>query len=188
MTKVILYIAMSLDSYIADINRNVSWLCGDGSDENHPGTYDDFIKTVGTIILGNTTYNQIVTELSPEIWPYTDHKTYVLSSQDSLLAKKSALDNIYLKDKDIEFVNQKAADFIFQLKRKEKKNIWICGGANVVMQLLEAKLIDIFHISVIPTLLGKGIRLFPELNTEQQLKLISTCHYNGIVDLVYKYR
>ena len=49
-------------------------------------------------------------------------------------------------------------------------------------------MIDEYYISVIPTLLGDGIRLFKDKSTEQKLELVSTQNYNGIVDLVYKRR
>lgn len=50
------------------------------------------------------------------------------------------------------------------------------------------KLIDEYQISIIPTLLGKGIELFGELDKEQKLKLIKTQNYNGIVETIYKNR
>ena len=55
-------------------------------------------------------------------------------------------------------------------------------------QLREKGMIDEYYISVIPTLLGSGIRLFEEKSTEQRLELVSTQNYNGIVELVYKRR
>ena len=70
MRKVILYIAMSLDGYIADQNGNVDWLNEYDSDENVEGTdsYSLFLDKVDTVIIGYNTYHQIVTELSPEQW------------------------------------------------------------------------------------------------------------------------
>lgn len=49
-------------------------------------------------------------------------------------------------------------------------------------------LIDIYYISIIPTLFGKGIKLFGELPKEQKLSLVRTRNYNGIVELVYEHR
>ena len=82
MRKVVIYIAMSLDGYIADKNGSVSWLGGDGSDKDNFGSYPEFIETVDTVILGYTTYNQIVTELSPDVWPYDGKATYVPTHRD----------------------------------------------------------------------------------------------------------
>lgn len=75
-----------------------------------------------------------------------------------------------------------------KLKEKEGKDIWICGGANLVQQLMFAGLIDRYHVSIIPTILGKGIKLFGELPKEQKLSLIQTQNYNGIVELIYERR
>ena len=75
-----------------------------------------------------------------------------------------------------------------QLKTESKGNVWICGGASVARQLLKENRIDKLWLSVIPTVLGKGVRLFPGLHRELPLKLVATEHYNGIVDLVYEKR
>ena len=75
-----------------------------------------------------------------------------------------------------------------QLKLQDGKDIWICGGANLLRQLMDANLIDQYYISVIPTVLGGGIRLFGELDKEQKLSLVKTQNYNGIVELIYEPR
>ena len=74
------------------------------------------------------------------------------------------------------------------MKKEPGKDIWICGGANIVQQLMNEDLIDCYYITVIPTLLGNGIRLFENGKHEIQLKLIDTQSYNGMVDLVYDRR
>lgn len=71
-----------------------------------------------------------------------------------------------------------------KLKQQDGKDIWICGGANLVQQIMRADLIDRYYISIIPTLLGEGIKLFGELPKEQKLSLVRTRNYNGIVELV----
>lgn len=70
MGKIVLYLAMSVDGYIADEQGGVGWLGGDGSEPDAPGSYPAFYETVDTIVMGWTTYRQIVTELSPDSWPY----------------------------------------------------------------------------------------------------------------------
>ena len=79
-------------------------------------------------------------------------------------------------------------DIVNQLKQEQGKNIWICGGANIIQQLMQADLIDEYYISVIPTILGSGIRLFGKIPKEIKLELVHTQTYNGITDLVYKRR
>ena len=58
--KVILYIAVSLDNYIARENGDVDWLIGDGSNPNMDNGYEDFYKTIDVVILGKSTYDQVI--------------------------------------------------------------------------------------------------------------------------------
>lgn len=176
MRKVVLYIAKSLDGYIADFKGDVDWLTGQDEENTDPGSYPEFIKTVDTVILGYKTYHQVTTELSPDSWVYSGMKSYVVTSK-----KIESTDEII-------FTNENLTDLISRLKKQEGKDIWICGGASIVNQLLGLNLIDEFYISIIPTILGSGIRLFEEHNKEIKLELINTRNYNGIVDLQYKCR
>ena len=74
---------------------------------------------------------------------------------------------------------------IKKLKEEDGKDIWICGGAKLVQQIINENLIDYYYITIIPTLLGSGIRLFENGTTEIKLKLLYTQAYNGMTDLVY---
>lgn len=176
MRKVILYIAMSIDGYIADENGGVDWLVGDGSDKDNQGSFPRFIETVDIVILGYKTYHQIVTELSPDSWAYPGKKSYVLTHK-----KLDSTDEIIFTDEDL-------SDLINRLKLEDGKDIWICGGASIVNQLIDLDLIDKVCVSLIPTLLGKGISLFTKHKKEMPLKLISTQINNGITDLLYERR
>jgi len=71
------------------------------------------------------------------------------------------------------------------LKEGNGKDIWICGGANLIQQFINKNLIDRYYITVIPTLLGSGTRLFENGKQEIKLKLLKTQSYNGIIDLDY---
>ena len=79
MKKVVLYIAMSQDGYIADKEGKVDWLKGQNAKEENIDTYSSFIKEVDTVIMGRNTYKQIITELSPNQWIYHDLTTYVIT-------------------------------------------------------------------------------------------------------------
>ena len=175
MRPTILYIAMSLDGYIADKNGGVSWLCGDGSAEVLD-TYTDFIQDVDTVIMGRKTYDQIVTELSPDAWPYDDLTTHVITHQP------------LPKQENICFTNEAPADLVRDLRTQPGKTIWICGGAAIVQALLRENLIDRLQITIIPTLLGSGIRLFDILDHEKPLRLIHTRTAGGMVELTYEKR
>ncbi len=176
MRKVVLFIAMSLDGYIADKNGNVDWLNGQSHNEENIDTYSIFIKDVDTVVMGWNTYHQIVTELSPTEWVYADLTSYVITHREL-----SSTNNIIFTKKD-------TCDIVNELKQDQGKNIWICGGANIIQPLIKADLIDEYYISVIPTILGSGIRLFGTISKEIKLKLVHTQTYNGITDLIYTRR
>ena len=72
-----------------------------------------------------------------------------------------------------------------KLKEENGKGIWICGGANLIQQLVREDIIDYYYITVIPTILGSGIRLFGDVDHEIKLRLLKTQSYNGMTDLIY---
>lgn len=176
MRKVVLYIAMSLDGYIADSSRKVDWLNGHGSEEENVDTYSVFIRDVDTVIMGWNTYHQVMTELSPGEWVYKGLTTYVITHR-----KLSSTENI-------KFVQDDPCSVVEKLKSEEGKAIWICGGASIIQPLMQGGLIDEYYISIMPTILGSGIRLFEESQDEIKLKLVRTQSYNGITELVYSRR
>ena len=73
-----------------------------------------------------------------------------------------------------------------KIKQESGKDIWICGGAQIIQSLMQNQMIDEYHISMIPTLIGKGKRLFEDFDQEKRLSLIKTYVYNGIVDIEYQ--
>ncbi len=126
--------------------------------------------------MGWNTYHQIVTELSPNKWVYNDMTSYVITHR----ALKST--------ENIVFTQTAPCDLIKQLKQQKGEKIWICGGANIIQPLIQYELIDEYMISIIPTILGSGIRLFGETQQQIKLKLIQTQYDNGITELIYKKR
>lgn len=176
MRKVVLFIAMSLDGYIADTNGSVDWLNGQCNEVENEDSYSEFIKDIDTVVMGWTTYYQVVTELSPSEWVYSDFISYVITHNEQISTES------------IRFVHESPSNLVRRLKEENGKDIWICGGASIVGQLMQDGLIDKFYISIIPTILGSGVRLFGAIDAELKLKLIETRNYNGIVEVVYEKR
>lgn len=176
MRNVTLYIAVSLDGYIADSTGSVDWICGQGDTAETEDTFTSFFSKVDTVIMGRKTYNQIVTELSPNLWPYTGATTYVLTHHKEVSETES-----------IRFKNTDACRLVEELKQEAGKDIWICGGAEVVKQLIEKNIIDTYHLAIIPVILGSGIRLF-DGSPKIGLALAETKKYNGIMEVVYNRR
>lgn len=173
MKKVSLFIAMSLDGYIADSKGSVAWLSGQGGDDDTVDAYSEFVKDIDTVIMGWNTYHQIVEELSPDEWVYSDLTTYVVTHNPKASSDK------------IRFINENPVLLLKKLQEESGKGIWICGGANLIQQLVREDMIDCYYITVIPTILGSGIRLFEKADHEIKLRLLKTRSYNGMTDLIY---
>ncbi|OJW80215.1 MAG: dihydrofolate reductase [Bacteroidetes bacterium 46-16] len=170
--KVILYIAMSLDGYIARENNELDFLkIVERAGEDYG--YYDFIKNIDTVVMGRKTYDMVLDFGIP--FPHKDKKCYVLTRSKSG------------SDENVTFYNGALDKLISELRRKEGKDIFIDGGAETVNELLQLKLIDKLIISVIPVLLGNGIKLFNGGRPEQKLELLrSSTFSSGLVQLWYE--
>lgn len=170
--ELILYIAMSLDGYIAGEDDNIDFL----SVVDKPGEdfgFSSFVKDVDTLIWGRKTYDKVLT--LGVSFPYYGLKCYVLSKTRSG------------NDGNVEYYNGSPGDLVRQLKSAEGKHIYCDGGGEVVYELLREKLIDRMIVSVIPHLLGQGKRLFHDNRPEQYLEFIRSITYpTGLVQLWYK--
>ncbi len=171
MRKVILYIASSLDGFIAKPNDDLSFL----SIVERPGEdygYADFVSGVDTVIVGRKTYDWVLKNWE---FPHSQRKTYVVTH-----ASRPDEGNISFYSGDL-------VELVAQLKSAPGKNIFCDGGAQIVNELLRNDLIDEFIISIIPILVGDGVRLFARSELEQKLELISVKNFeSGLVQLHYE--
>lgn len=174
--KVILYISQSLDGFIADHKGSVDWIIGNQKEYISDYGYENFIKNMDTAILGANTYKQIKNELSPNKWVYEELQSYVLTTEK------------VTDTANIKFINNNIEELINRLKQEKGKNIWICGGANLVNQCVKKDLIDEYQITTVPVILGNGIRLFEENNKKIALKLEEIKEENGIIMGIYTKR
>lgn len=170
--KVILYIAMSLDGYIAKPNDDLSFL-SIVEQEGEDYGYTDFVNTVDTVIIGRKTYDWVLTQVSE--FPHADKNAFVVTRTAKPSIGKT------------NFYTGKLKELVLRLKAENGKNIFVDGGAEIVNELLKDNLIDEFLISVIPILVGNGTKLFNDGRPELKLELISTKQFNkGLVQLHYQ--
>jgi dihydrofolate reductase len=175
MRQVVLYIAASLDNYIARHDGDVEWLnSSDYSLKNEDYGYDKFLKTIDTTLMGHNTYKMILGFDMP--FPYPDKTNYVLS--------RSAV------NPDTEFVKFISGDittFVQQLKNQKGQDIWLIGGGQINTVLLNKDLIDKIILTLIPITLGQGIPLFDGQAKETKFDLESSQSFeNGLVQLTLK--
>jgi dihydrofolate reductase len=168
--KLILYIAMSLDGFIAKKDDNIDFL-SIVETPNEDFGYSDFLNNIDTVIWGRKTFDKVLSFGNSV--PHKDKKVYVISK-----TKKG-------HEEHAEYANN-VVDLVKSLKEAEGKDIYCDGGAEIVFQLLNNRLLDRIIVSIIPHLLGDGIRLFKDLNIEQHLQLKRSINYpSGLVQLWY---
>lgn len=171
--KVILYISQSLDGFIADDKGSVDWITGNNKKYISDYGYENFIKNIDTVILGANTYKQIKNELSKDKWVYENLQSYVLTSEK-------------IEDtENIKYVNMNIEKLINKLKQEKGKDIWICGGANLVNQCVKGNLIDEYQITTVPVILGTGARLFEGNNKKINLEFKKIKEENGLIMGIY---
>jgi len=167
--KQVLFIAASLDGYIATSEDSLDWLFEvEGEGDNG---YGDFIRDIDCIILGRRTYDWVLNETHGD-FPYKKEKCFVLTGRKDQLAYAEA-------------VCGDLKSFI-ERTRHEYTNIWIVGGGEIIREYLELDEIDEFRITIAPVILGNGIRLFKEINRKIPLTLVEVKQRNQFVELIYR--
>lgn len=145
MRQIQLYIASSLDGYIARQDGSIDWLSMVEKAGEDYG-YSEFIKGIDTTLMGYQTYAQVLTFGE---FPYNDKQNYVFSRQPRPA-----------DGKPVSFVSEDPAAFVRRIKDQPGGNIWLIGGGQLNTILLNAGLIDELILSIIPIVLGDGIPLF----------------------------
>ncbi|MBS4202260.1 dihydrofolate reductase [Bacillus sp. FJAT-49732] len=168
--RIVLFIAQSLDGYIATKEDSLDWLFKvEGEGDNG---YTEFYETVDTILIGKRTYDWIMNYEKGQ-FPYQNKDCYVFS--------RSSLSDT----NDVKFINEDIVAFTKNLIKEEGKNIWIVGGGDLLHTFLKGKLVDELILTIAPTILGEGIPLFKVGDYQLDLKLKGTRTFNQFVELHY---
>ena len=174
MRKISLFIAMSLDGYIAKPNDDLSFLkLVEKAGEDYG--YAEFTSKIDTIIIGRKTYDYVVNEIGASHYDNGQRDIYVITRTERPQVGRTT------------FYTGNITELVKQLKSENGKNIYCDGGAEVINELLKHNLIDEFIISVIPVILGNGTRLFKDGRPEQALEFITAKTFEtGLAQLHYK--
>jgi dihydrofolate reductase len=144
------YIATSIDGYIATGDGGIEWLHELPNPNNSDYGYSDFIKNIDALLMGRNTFEKV---LSFDDWPY-DNKVFVLSS--TLTEVPSELIG------KVEFISGTPTEILSRVNSNGFTNLYIDGGL-VIQSFLSEDLIDELIVTRIPILLGSGIPLFGDL-------------------------
>jgi len=175
MRQLVLYIAASLDNYIARPDGDVEWLnSADYSLKNEDYGYSDFYKSIDTTLMGNNTYKMILGFDMP--FPYPEKTNYVFSRS----ARNQGTE--YVK-----FISGDITTFVQQLKNQKGQDIWLIGGGQINTLLLNKDIIDKIILTLIPMTLGQGIPLFEGKTKETKFDMETSKSFdNGYVQLTLK--
>jgi dihydrofolate reductase len=152
-----IYIAQSLDGYIAGPGGNLDWLNNILNPTNDDFGFSNFIKEIDALVMGRHTFEMVH---SFGKWPYTK-PVYVVSS-----SLKSVPDELAEK---AQIINASPAEIVQSLKNNGMSNLYIDGGS-LIQSFISENLIDKFIITTVPVLLGGGVKLFGQLDSLVNLK------------------
>jgi len=164
------FIATSLDGFIARANGDLDWLPMGGGE---PHGYDEFMATVDALVIGRKTFETVLTF---DTWPYGEKPVFVLSTRALASAPREAV---------VERMSGAPTEIVSQLAARGVRHAYVDGGITI-QRFLQAGLIQRLIITRIPVLLGAGIPLFGPLQHDVVLKHVTTRQYaSGLVQSEY---
>jgi len=175
--------AASLDGFIARKDGSVDWMeTSDefaGGETLEPGFIEAFLKTIDCYVMGSRTYETAIGfEAKGLGWAYGDKPTFVLTSRDLPRTRDT-----------VEFYSGDLTQFVNGELRPRFGSIWIVGGGAVCGECLRLGLADEVRYSILPIVIGDGIRFFERLDRDVGLHLAEVkASKNGTVELCYKVR
>jgi dihydrofolate reductase len=170
MRKLVFYMAVSLDGYIARRDGSIDWLPAPKPKQDYG--YAKFLERIDELILGRKTYEQLLTFGT---WPYGERRCHVLSRRWA-----------GHRDVHAEFTDLGPAALLRRLRKRPGRDIWLVGGGESAHACFAAGVVDEIVLTVIPVLLGEGLPVFLPRPTGAQLRLRGTRVFpDGLVQLHY---
>src|SRR6188508_492652 len=182
-SRVTIHMAASLDGFIARKDGSVDWLDTldefVGGDTMDPGFVEAFLKTIDCYVMGSRTYETALNfEAKGLGWAYGDKPIFVLTSRQLPRTRDT-----------VEFYSGDLAEFVNGRLRPAFRRIWFVGGGYLSGECLRLGLADEVRYSILPVLIGNGIRFFEKLDRDVALHLTEVKGYkSGMVALCYEVR
>jgi dihydrofolate reductase len=164
-----------LDGVIAKKDISVSWLDSSGDVYEQgvsDGNANDVVTSIDCFVLGSRTYEHAL-QLG---WPYGDTPTVMITNRELPSMRKS-----------VEFYSGDLKKLVDEILAPRYRNIWLVGGAMLCQSFLRLDLVDEIRLSIMPVLLGDGLRLFDNSGIERRWHLNNVVAYKtGVVELLYR--
>lgn len=173
--KASVFIATSLDGFIARPDGDIDWLMDPKYDiEGEDYGYQTFMSSIDAIVMGRNSFEKVLTFGD---WHYT--KPVIVLTSGTLEIPEHLADKVSLSKGTI-------PEIILELESQGYEHLYIDGG-NTIQRFLAAGAIDEMIITLIPVLIGEGISLFGPLRSDITLKHISTASYtSGLIQNTYQ--
>ncbi|GMK40647.1 hypothetical protein PCCS19_37030 [Paenibacillus sp. CCS19] len=176
--KIILDLAVTLDSFIEGPNGEIDWCIMDPE-----MAFDQFLDQIDTILYGRKSYDlwgQYRPESSDaaelEFWNSIHSKEKIVFSRTERESDSSAL-----------YITERIEEEVLKLKNKPGRDIWLYGGSSLITTFIHLGLVDEFRLSVHPVILGEGKPLFQDIKQRLNLQLVQTRTFSsGVVQLTYQ--
>jgi dihydrofolate reductase len=178
MKKLIVQELVSLDGFFAGPHGEIDWHCVD----DEYGEYaKDFLNSVDVLLFGRVTY-----QLLASYWPTaSDDISHKMNTLSKIVFSKT-LEKVEWQNTRL--IKENVVEQITHLKQQQGKDLAILGSADLASYLMNAGLIDEYHITVVPVVLGNGIPLFKDIHESVNMKLLKskTLNSSGNVQLFYQ--
>ena len=182
-SRVTIHMAASLDGFIARRDGRVDWLetpdTFEGGDTMAPESVAAFLETIDCYVMGSRTYETALNfEARGFGWAYGDTPTFILTSRELPKTRDT-----------VEFYSGDIARLVNERLKPAFRSIWFVGGGAVCGDCLRQGLADEVRYSIMPVLIGDGIRFFEGLDTDVALHLLEAKAYkSGMVALRHEVR
>lgn len=174
--KATVYIAATLDGFIARENGGIDWLPSEsGAVSSEDYGYETFMRSVDVLVIGRHTFEKVLTFGD---WPYSNKRVVVLSTQPLTIPPR-------ISD-SVECMSGSPTEIVARLAARGHRQLYVDGGLTV-QRFLEAGAIQRLIITRIPVLIGQGISLFGPLRQDIRLRHVETRQYStGLVQSEYE--
>lgn len=177
-SRVTIHMAASLDGFVARPDGSTDWMetadVYENGEDLDPAFVEGFLKSIDCYVMGSKTYQTALAFDAKGLgWAYGDKPVFVLTTRTLPRPRDT-----------VEFVSGDLARLINEQLKGRFRNIWVVGGGAVAGEVVRTGLADEVRYSILPVLIGDGVRFFEGLDRDVALHLMEVKSYkSGIVAL-----